>query len=230
MPSHARPSKVSSCRPGGSVHPERGRIHRPVGEQQVRPAHPHDPWPLHLRSTVESRSRSALRGLQLARVGEGRAAARGPGRGHRLAVDADRVVDAAHHEVAGDRPPQGRPDRGHLVEDLVRPRRPGRARGARRAHALGDVAGGLAGRPAAQVLVLADDDLVERAGGDRPVLALVLVAAVAGDADDADRPAGPRRRRRADARPGRPWSGARPSSARRSRPAGACRRRCGSSR
>ena len=43
-----------------------------------------------------------------------------------------------------------------------------------------------AGRPA-QVLVLADDDLVEGRRGERAVFALVLVAPVARDPDDADR-------------------------------------------
>ena len=55
-----------------------------------------------------------------------------------------------------------------------------------------DVGGRLARGAAAQVLVLADDDLVERPGGERPVLALVLVAPVARDAEDADGAAGSR--------------------------------------
>ena len=57
------------------------------------------------------------------------------------------------------------------------------------------------GRAAAQVRVLADDDLVERAAGEGAVLALVVVAPVAGDADDADRPPVARRCRRRRRRP-----------------------------
>ena len=55
------------------------------------------------------------------------------------------------------------------------------------------MAGGLARLAAAQVLVLAHDDLVERRRGDRPVLPLVLVAAVARDPDHPDRAADARR-------------------------------------
>src|SRR6185369_4082273 len=60
-----------------------------------------------------------------------------------------------------------------------------------RPDALDDVSGRHARRAAAKVLVLADDDLVERPGGDRAVLDLVLVAPIARDPDHADRPAAP---------------------------------------
>ena len=87
-----------------------------------------------------------------------------PGGGHRLAVDADRVVDAAHDEIARDRPPQGGPDRGHLLEDLLGAVGPRAAGGLARARTPSmTLAARLARRPAAQVLVLADDDLVEGA-------------------------------------------------------------------
>ena len=68
----------------------------------------------------------ALGRLEFARVGEGRAAARRAGGGHRLAVDGDRIVHAAHHEVAGDGPTERGADRSHLLEDLLGARRPGR--------------------------------------------------------------------------------------------------------
>ncbi len=72
----------------------------------------------------------------------------------------------------------------------------------------------LARRPATQVGVLAHEDGVERLGRQPAVLALVFVAPVAGNTDDADRPAVCHRRHMPQ----------------RTRPAGACRRRCGSSR
>src|SRR4029079_9628665 len=111
--------------------------------------------------------------------------------GHRLAVDPDRVVDAAHDEVARCGPPESGPDRGQLVEVLLGLERPRPALAAGRADAIDDVPGRDARRATAEVLVLADDDLVERLRGDRAVLALVLVAPIAGDPDDADRSSAP---------------------------------------
>ena len=70
--------------------------------------------------------------------------------------------------------------------------------------ALGDQLGGVAARPAAVVLVLADDDLVEVAGRHPAELEDVLVAAVAGGGDDADAPAGDRSPRAARRRLGQP--------------------------
>ena len=133
---------------------------------------------------------SALRGLELARIGEGRAAARRAGRRHRLAVDADRVVDAARRRGRPGSPGGARSAPRSSRRGPSRPEPPGRARPPRAARTPSMTFVAVSpGGPAAQVLVLADDDLVERGRGDRAVLALVLVAPVARDADDADRPA-----------------------------------------
>jgi hypothetical protein len=69
-----------------------GRIEIERGDRPRRPARP---------------SELAFGGLEFARVREGRAAAGRAGSRHRLAVDGDRVVDAAHDEVTRDRSAQG---------------------------------------------------------------------------------------------------------------------------
>ena len=61
----------------------------------------------------------------------------------------------------------------------------------RRPDALQHERRGLARRAPAEVRVLADDELIERGGRDLAELAHVLVAPVAGDADDADGAPGP---------------------------------------
>ena len=178
-----------------------------------------------------SRTGLPLRRLELARIGEGRAAARRAGRGHRLAVDADRVVDAAHDEVARDRPAGGRSGRrssrrASCPTSAHRAcRRPGpRGRPRRRCPA---VSPGARPRRCLSSRTMISSNARR---GDRAVLALVVVAPVARDADDPDRPAATRAcRRRADAAPALRRA-ARPSSGSRSRRAGASRRRCGSSR
>ena len=120
------------------------------------------------RSTSRGRA-SALRGLELARVGERRPAARRAGGGHRLAVDRR---SRRRRSTRRGRPgsPGGAPSRTAVISSSTFSARVGRAPSrppcASRTPS-STLVGGLARRPAAQVLVLADDDLVERAGGDR---------------------------------------------------------------
>src|SRR5207245_10094185 len=115
--------------------------------------------------------------LELARVGERGGATRAAGRRHRRPVDADRIVDAADDEVARSRSSQGGPDRGQLVEELLRFE--GASTGPRPApDALADLARRLARRAPSEVLVLAHDDLVERRRGRGVVPAPVVGAAV----------------------------------------------------
>ena len=110
---------------------------------------------------------------------------------HRLAVDPDRIVDAAHDEVARRRPTDGHPDGRKLLEHLLGLERSGAGR-ARGADPIDHVACRDAWRATAEVLVLTDDDLVERARRNRAVLDLVLIAPVARDPDHPDRPSAPR--------------------------------------
>ena len=105
-----------------SGEPASGSPHASLGGDRAPPARPI--------------TTSALGRLELARVGERRPATRRPGGGHRRAVDADRVVHAAHDEVARDRPAERGPDRGHLVEDLLGAAGPGRPGALRLADAL----------------------------------------------------------------------------------------------
>src|SRR6185503_21012332 len=81
--------------------------------------------------------------------------------------------------------------RGHLVEDLVDPDRAAAAVLLGHSYPIRDERRGRARLAPAKVAVLADDDLVERPGRERAVGLHVLVAAVAGHADDADRTAVP---------------------------------------
>src|SRR6266542_117352 len=76
-------------------------------------------------------SASAFGGLQLAGIGERRAAAGRPRRGDRLPIDAHRVVHAHDHQVAGTCLAEGRADRGHFVEDGLRGRGAGPTVGSR---------------------------------------------------------------------------------------------------
>ena len=130
---------------------------------------------------------SAFGRLELARVRE-RLAARGAAERHRLAVDAHGVIDAHHHDIPRRGAPQRQLHRRGLVEDLLGAQRAGATLATHRLDPVEDVGRALARLPPAQIAVLAHDDLVERRRGEGAVLALIVVAAIARDADDADRP------------------------------------------
>src|SRR6185295_16558572 len=100
-------------------------------------------------------------GLQLAWIRERGLALSVAGACHGIEVDGDRVVDTHHDEVARVRALQHGPDRRQLVEDLLDPDRPAGSRILGPADALRDEARGDAGLAAAEVAILADDDLVE---------------------------------------------------------------------
>src|SRR5664279_6653605 len=159
--------------------------HTPARTSPPARTNPRQPRPRPSRPSA--RRVLALRDLQLARIGEGHRLTPAARRGHRLAVDPDRVVDAHHHEVARRRPAQGQADRGHLVEDLLDLGRAARAVALGGPGSLADMTGRLAGGPPAQDLVLADDQLVERGCRDRAIVALVLVGSIARNPDHADR-------------------------------------------
>ena len=155
------------------------------------------------------------RRLELPRIREGGRSVARPASVIASPVHAHGIVRADHDEVAGRRAPE----RGATAAAssrifstfTVRPVPSVRAA----LTPLATFAGCLAGLATAEVLVLADDDLVERSPGEGAVVVLVLVPPIAGDADHADRAARPRRVRDGRTREPRarlPVSAVRPSS------------------
>ena len=216
--------------PRGGQHPMR-RTPRDAAESRIkmRSRVPRSPATHRAPRPTASTASLPLRRLELAGVGEGGRRRGAPARGHRLAVDADRVVDAHHDEVARVCPPQGRPHGGHLVEDLVGSDRP---RGARRLRARG--------RPRRRCRPSRRAARPRRLRSSRTMISSNARAAMAPYSRWSSSRRSPGMPMTPIARPGRagrrrrpirpPSPSARPSSARRTRPAGACRRRCGSSR
>ena len=120
-------------------HEDREGVYDLIADRGLRPVD--DPAELAASSPAARRREGrelALRRLELAGVGEGRAAVALAGAGHGLAVDRDRVVDAHHDEVARVRAPERGLHRRQLVEDLVDPDRPAGAVLARPPDAVGD--------------------------------------------------------------------------------------------
>ena len=164
---------------GGNMHDRPGYDNQPSGRRRVGPC------------------RGVSPPAPRARPGSAKAVAPGrrPASGHRLPVDADRVVDAHDDEVARRARAGARPGRRSSRRGSSRPASSGAvpSPGAAVTPA-SDV--GRPTRPGSRPRRLRSSrtiDLVERGRGERAVVALVLVAPVARDADDADRPARPRR-------------------------------------